>query len=221
MLRNRPVLALLATLSLVLASACTTTYTRDGVEMPREYVEAMEARKDKDPVDVNIVRINAVVEAVSYERGPKLLRSLQWLIAQRELALPIIIEHLEGLDIRSRAHLLYVLGFTRTKESTAALAANMHHSDEIVRFEAASGLLSHGDTTAVPVLISYLESDDRRFRYKAIEVLKKVLGQDFDYEFAAPAEIRNVAVGRWRSWWESEKSRLMYRPGDDERVVNG
>ncbi|MCB9832459.1 MAG: HEAT repeat domain-containing protein [Planctomycetes bacterium] len=215
MTRIRSQLALIVLVFLA-ATACTTSYTRDGVELPKDYGEALEAQDQSTAPDYDEVRITAAVESVPYERGPELLRVLQWLISMRELAVPVVLDHLDKSDLRSRAQLLYVLGFTRTPESSAALVAHLGHADEVVRFEAAAGLLNHGDTTAVPVLIEFLDSQDRRFRYKSIEALRKVLGQDFGYEFAAPAEIRNVSISRWRDWWASEKTRLMYRPGAQE-----
>ncbi|MCA9321430.1 MAG: HEAT repeat domain-containing protein [Planctomycetes bacterium] len=196
----------------VLAS-CTTTMTKDGVEMPPEYIEAADAPK-KTVIDVHEEKVGEVVEAVAFDRGPALLKDLEWLIAQRELAIPMIIDGLAEADLRTRANLLYVLGFSRSPETTRVLTDNMASPDPIVRFEAAAGLLQHGDTTSVPVLVDFLESDDQRLRYKAIEALRSGTGNDFSYSFSAPEEIRTVSVSKWRTWWQSEKQRLMYRTWD-------
>ena len=115
-------------------------------------------------------------------------------------------------QIQGRPLRAVLAGATTLMLSTAALTAHMHHKDKIVRYEAAAGLLNHGDTTAVPVLVDFLDHPDRRLRYKAIQVLKKSTGRDFDYQFAAPAESRAIAINKWRAWWSREKQRLMYRP---------
>ncbi len=203
---------ILVALILVMAvmPACTTTYTREGQVIPNDFAEASLAENHE--VDFERERMEAVVKSVEYERGAKLLRNLQWLIAQKQLAVPAVTAYLDKSGPVARANLLYVLGFTRTPESTAALASHLNHKDRIVRFEAAAGLLHHGDATAVPVLIDFLDSPDRRLRYKAIEALKERTGRDLGYQFALDQESRQEAVGRWRSWWAREKDRLMYRP---------
>ena len=189
---------------------CTTTYTRDGKEIPADFAEASLA--ENSYVDAETKRIESVVDSIEYERGSALLRNLQWLIAQKELAIPSITDHLADGGIRTKANLLYVLGFTRTEESTAALASHMHHKDSIVRYEAAAGLLNQGDMTAVPVLIGFLDDADRRFRFKAIQILKGQTGHDFNYRFGADKESRQPSINRWKAWWSKEKERLMYRP---------
>ncbi|MFT7616836.1 MAG: hypothetical protein ACI97A_000466 [Planctomycetota bacterium] len=192
--------------------ACTTSYKRDGKDIPADFAEA--SLEETDAVDFDKERIDSAVEAVGFERGPSLLQNLQWLIAQKDMAVPAVAAHLPEGDLRTKANLLYVLGFTRTEESTAALVAHMNHEEDVVRYEAAAGLLNHGDTTAVPVLVDFLDNKDRRFRFKAIQILKQEIGKDFGYQFSADQETRQASIGKWQDWWSKQKKQLMYRPKD-------
>lgn len=196
-------------------SSCQTTFYKDGREVPAsEILEPESASADKPKIYEK--QIEAVIDSVGYDRGTALLRDLQWLAEQKELAVPFVVEALERADVRTQANLLYVLGFTRTPEATSALTGHLASDAAVVRYEAAAGLLQHGDTTAVPVLVDFLESGDKRLRYKAIEALRQGVKQDFGYSFSAPEELRNVSVARWRGWWQDEKERLMYRPWSED-----
>ncbi len=202
---------------LVLSSACTTTYKQNGEEVSEAYVNSVEEGENPSTVDIHDQKIATVIESVSLDRGSALLRDLQWLIAQKELAQKPILEALPSADDRTRANLLYVLGFLRSAEVLDTLRDNLAHRDPAVRFEAAAGLLQQGDLAAIPTMVGFLESDDRRFRYKAIQVLRETTGRDFGYSFSAPEELRNASVSQWKAWWGAEKERLMFRPANSPR----
>ncbi len=201
----------------VLTSACTTTYKQNGTEVSEAYVNSVEEGENPSTLDIHDQKIATVIESVSFDRGSSLLRDLQWLIAQKELAEKPILEALPNVDDRTRANLLYVLGFLRSPDVLDTLRDNLGHRNPAVRFEAAAGLLQQGDLAAVPTMVSFLENDDRRFRYKAIQVLRESTGRDFGYSFSAPEELRNASVTQWKKWWGAEKKRLMFRPASKVR----
>ncbi len=201
----------------VLASACTTTYRQDGKEVSEAYVNSVKEGENPSTVDIHDKKIAAVIKSVALDRGSALLRDLQWLVAQKELAEKPILDALPNVDDRTRANLLYVLGFLRSPDALETLRDNLAHRDPAVRFEAAAGLLQQGDLAAVPTMLAFLESDDRRFRYKAIQVLRESTGRDFGYSFSAPEELRNASVVQWKKWWGAEKKRLMFRPASQAR----
>lgn len=210
--------------SLLLATACVSVDS-SGAEIPKE--DPYENRKNVDPNELVGDRIAAVVEALPLQRGQKLLHAMQYLIAKKQLAVEPIVKALEGSDARTRANFLYVLGWINGAESRQALVDNLNYPDVAVRFEAAAGLLQHGDAGGTPHMIDLLESEDRQVRFKAIESLKASTGKEFGYVFAADGEARVLAVQKWRDWWRSEKSRLMVRPANEppevptsERVAN-
>lgn len=200
-----------------LCGCVTETYIDDQkVDDPERY-EAAE-KGDKKGFDLQDKKIEAAVEAVNAERGSKLLQTLQWLVAQKQLAHPAIFAALPEASTRARANLLYVLGYTKSEDARRVLAEHLGDKDEVVRYEAAAGLIMQGDMAAVPILIDFLGSKDRQMRYKAIESLRSATGRDFGYQFAASAEARGESVAKWSDWWGREKGRLMRR-GADERTA--
>lgn len=209
---------LAAAFLLILGSTACVSETRvnnkvvDDPERYESYTEGEQAELG----DPNEKRIEEAVDAVAFERGPKLLANIQFLIAQKQLAVEPILTVLPNSSARARACYLYILGFTRTPESHQALVDNIGHDDVVVRYEAGAGLLSQGDLSGVPILITLLDHEDRQMRYKAIEALRSGTGKDFGYQFAAPDDVRTASIVKWSKWWDNEKARLMVRPASIE-----
>lgn len=204
---NQSTTFMLLTLLSGLLLSCVATDSQGRV-LPEPEEEAATA----EPGDLQAMQIEAVIAGVSSDRGSKLLQNLQWLIQMRGIAVPHLVKALPEVSPRVRANLLYVLGFTSIDESAAALQSYLADADPITRYEAAAGLLNHGDFSSVPILMSFLESDDRHMRYKAIEVLRAGTGKEFGYAFSQPVSYRTEAVQKWKSWWANEKRRLMRLP---------
>jgi hypothetical protein len=61
------------------------------------------------------------------------------------------------------------------------------------------------DRDAIPFLIDDLNSDDPAVRFYAIEALRRITNQTFDYDYFDDAPDRAPAVQRWREWYESQK----------------
>lgn len=200
-----------ALLCLLLAS-CVAVDSQ-GRRLPDE----PELTSTEEPVDVQKMQIESVIASIGVDHGAKLLRDLQWLIRMKGMATPSIVEALSDASPRVRSNLLYVLGFDPSPESSEALKSYLGDTDDATRFEAAAGLLHHGDYSATPTLIALLESNDRHMRFKAVEALRDVTGREFGYSFSQPASFRSEAVARWQSWWSSEMRRLMRRPSTDGR----
>ena len=55
----------------------------------------------------------------------------------------------------------------------------------LVRYEVAASLLQFKDLSGVPVLIGFLEDEDRRIRFKSFQALSAFTRQDFGYEFGS------------------------------------
>ena len=178
-----------------------------GRHLPDEPEEA----SIEDRVDVQKIQVESVIASIAVDRGPKLLRDLQWLIRMKGMATPIIVATLPDSTPQVRSNLLYVLGFDPSPESSTALKSYLGDPDDATRYEAAAALLHHGDYSATPILISFLESNNRHMRFKAVEVLRETTGREFGYSFSEAASLRADAVQRWKSWWEVEKRRLMRR----------
>lgn len=56
------------------------------------------------------------------------------------------------------------------------------------------------DLAAVPALVDQLDSDDPAIRFYAIQSLRELTGNTFDYRYYDDAERRRPAVARWRRW---------------------
>jgi hypothetical protein len=211
-------LVLAVALQLVLVG-CVTETIHDTSLAPRTDAEEETAKTPQ--VDPNDVRIASIIESVQFDRGTKLLHELEWLVSQKGLAVPHVLKALPQAGPRTRANLLYVLGFTRTAESRQALIDHLGASETVVRYEAAAGLLHQGDRTAVPILIDFLGHPEKQLRYKAIESLRLGTGQDFGFQFAAADDVRAAAIVKWNEWWIREKGRLMQRgPGEETAGMN-
>lgn len=199
-------------LALVLVlGACQTTVTRGGVQLTEEEVEQLEATEETEPMDFVAEKVKSVVEELDLRHGSLLLRDIQYLVGLKELAIEPMTEAMPRVSARSRANLVYVLGFTKTPEAHEAVVAALGDEDEVVRFEAAAALMQQGDLSAIPRMIDYLDSNEPQYRYKAIQALRLATNRDFDYHFSASPEIRGQSVVQWQRWWDAEKGRLMTR----------
>jgi len=189
-------------LPLVLLSGCMTTTTGPG------------AANSSKPKTTTLERAQASVgqrlERMRYQHGNALLGAIQELIAFGELAVDPILEELPKTDPRTRANLVYVLGFIGGTSAHRATVGFLKDEDPGVRYEAAAALLAMADWSAVPVLISFLDVSDRHLRYKAFQVLKGTTRQDFGYHFDAALEERGPAIARWQSWWKNRRQELIY-----------
>ncbi len=185
-----------------------------GRHLPDEPEEASVSER----VDVQKIQVESVIASIAVDRGPKLLRDLQWLIRMKGMATPVIVASLPDSSAQVRSNLLYVLGFDPSPESAEALKSYLGDPDDATRYEAAAALLHHGDYSATPILIKFLESSNRHMRFKAVEALRETTGREFGYSFSEAASLRAEAVARWKAWWASEKRRLMRRttPVGDE-----
>lgn len=206
-----PVLALCGLLGFLVG--CTSTVTRDGVTLTDEEVRGLDSPSEL-PTLID-ERIDNAIDALDRSKGSELIANLQLLVDNKDLSIPHIEEALAGATPRKRGNLVYALGLIPSDRSEEVLVRHLDDEDEIVRFEAAAGLLNQGDMSVLPRLIAYLESEDRAYRYKAIQVLKQVIGRDFGFAFGAPAPQRAEAVARWKAWWKEQRSRLMVRPAHE------
>ena len=59
---------------------------------------------------------------------------------------------------------------------------------------------------AVPQLVTDLNDDDSAVRFFAIEGLRRLTGQTFDYHYYDDAPARAPAIDRWRAWLAAYKS---------------
>jgi hypothetical protein len=191
-------------LALALATAVLTSCITEG---------DVEVRQSSGPKKTALEfahgRVAERVAQVQYQSGNELLGTLQELVGYKEVALEPILKALPDADPRTRANLLYVLSFLRRPEAHAALSRSLADEHPVVRYEAASGLIGQGDLSSVPVLISFLESSDRRMRYKAFTALSQATGEEFGYDFNSDPVDQEEAIGLWRGWWTARRRAII------------
>lgn len=198
---------LIAILPILMLASCVTV-DQDG--------NPVAETRDKGPRKGRLERVHetvtARIEQMQFQHGKELLRTLQELIGMKELAFEPIVKALPEADSRTRANLIYVLGFMKGNNGAhRILAASLRDESEVVRFESAAALMSLGDWSAVPILISFMEKGDRRLRYKSHEVLRDSTRQDFGFDFNADDSSRAPALARWKEWWKGRREDIIYK----------
>ena len=74
--------------------------------------------------------------------------------------------------------------------------------DEDVAFKAPAikDAVEEHQTRAVPQLVADLDDDDAAVRFYAIEGLRRLTGEHFDYHYYDDPAARAPAVKRWQTW---------------------
>jgi hypothetical protein len=162
------------------------------------------------PVDQVETQVRKRIDHLRYEQGAELLKSIDTIAGCKELALRPIAEAMPRSDAGVRANLVYTLGLIGGSQAHQLVARQLSDESPVVRYEVAASLLQFKDWSGVPVLISFLEDDDRRIRFKSFQALSGFAHQDFGYEFGAPEPERAAAVDKWKTWWSQKRSDLIY-----------
>jgi HEAT repeats len=191
---------------LVLAGCITETRTRTG-----EVIEENPPPKcEKTPVELVEAQVRQRIEHMRYESGTELLRTMEAIASCKEIALRPIAEEMTTSDPGVRANLVYTLSMIGGGKAHALVSRQMGDKSPVVRYEVAASLLQFKDWSGVPVLIGFLEDEDRRLRFKSFQALSSFAKQDFGYDFGAPEPERTAAVTRWKAWWSEKQSDLVY-----------
>lgn len=162
------------------------------------------------PVEQIEKQVRLKIDHMRYESGTELLRTMEKIASCKQIALKPIKEALATSDVGMRASLVYTLSLMGGSQAHAIVAAQISDQSPVVRYEAASALLQFKDVSGVPLLIGFLEDEDRRIRFKSFQALNTFAHEDFGYDFGAPEETRTAAVERWKSWWARRRSELVY-----------
>ena len=93
---------------------------------------------------------------------------------------------------------------------TRLVTRQISDKSPIVRYEVAASLLQFKDSSGVPLLIGFLEDEDRRIRFKSFQALSTFANEDFGYDFGAPEPDRAASVDRWKEWWSTRRSELVF-----------
>jgi hypothetical protein len=77
---------------------------------------------------------------------------------------------------------------------------SLANPDPAVKVPLIRQAVARHDESAIPQLVHDLDSEDAAVRFYAIDGLKKLTGQTFDYVYYADADQRQPSVRRWRAW---------------------
>lgn len=100
--------------------------------------------------------------------------------------------------------------WSRTPE--AILADQLKSADPLVQADAAAGLCERREAAIFPVLFKLLRSTDPEVCRKAITVIQRATGRDWQYDPAAKPEERLARVELMEKWWREERLRFNW-PG--------
>jgi hypothetical protein len=122
---------------------------------------------------------------------------------------------------------IYVLGLTAAGPADSAALKRALDDDAVhLRTIAAGSLIGLGDKDAIPVLIELLAETDEipgsvppmfvdRFSSQA---LTAYTGEDYGLLEATSGDLRTLALGRWRTWWDNVKDTLHWDPATKKYV---
>jgi hypothetical protein len=72
--------------------------------------------------------------------------------------------------------------------------------DPALKIPAIKQAVDQHDLAACAVLVKDLDSDDPAIRFYAVEGLRKLTGETFDYRYYDDEIARKPAIARWKEW---------------------
>jgi len=89
---------------------------------------------------------------------------------------------------------------------------NLASDDPAQKIPAIKSAARHHDSSAIPLLIKALSSQDSAIRFYAIYALHKITGHEFGYVYYASESRRNFAIARWKKWLAAQHSMHIHLP---------
>lgn len=88
------------------------------------------------------------------------------------------------------------------------LMEQIKNDDPAVAVEAARGLYDLREKALVPVLFKIMKGDNRRANERALDIVRKITGQDWGYDIMASPEDRAKVVAQLEKWWKESGTRF-------------
>ncbi len=85
-------------------------------------------------------------------------------------------------------------------EADAELNRLLKDQDDVIKAEAARGLLTHSNREALPVLVQLLSSADLKTRVRAVKYLRAASGKRYGFMAYETPNNRKSATLKWREW---------------------
>ena len=89
---------------------------------------------------------------------------------------------------------------------------NLASDDPAQKIPAIKSAAHHHESSAIPLLIKALSSQDSAIRFYAIYALHKITGHEFGYVYYASGARRRVAIARWKKWLAAQHLTHIHMP---------
>lgn len=83
---------------------------------------------------------------------------------------------------------------------------NLSDPDPAAKIPAIKQKVRENDRTSTEQLVKELSSDDPAVRFYAIEGLRRLTGETFDYYYYQDEDQRKPAIEKWNQWLASQKA---------------
>jgi len=179
-----------------------------GIEDENDYIryDAAMALGSYDQPRAHDALIKALMDQSSYVRwaAGKSLGELKV-----EKAVPDLINMLQDRSSYAQTAAAEALGQIGKPETIPFLENSLYSRNLWVRNAAAHALGLMGETMGIPILIRNLKSmaGDRELtvRGQAVEYLREITGQNFNFDPDASTAQRAAAIEEWEAWWKNQQ----------------
>jgi hypothetical protein len=88
------------------------------------------------------------------------------------------------------------------------LSEQLQNPDPVIAVTAARGLYDLRDKAIIPVVLKVLKGDNRQANDKAIDLIRRITGNDWGYDPLSPPEERAKVVAQLEKWWKESGARF-------------
>ena len=90
------------------------------------------------------------------------------------------------------------------------LSEQLQNSDPMIAVEAARGLYDLREKSLVPVTIKILKGDNYKANERALELIRRITGNDWGYDLAAKPDVRAKVVTQMEKWWKESGASFVW-----------
>jgi hypothetical protein len=101
------------------------------------------------------------------------------------------------------------------------LTEQLRNEDPMIAVAAARGLYELRDKTLVPTVIKVLKGDNRKANEQAVDLIRKITGNDWGYDVMAAPEARAKIVVQLEKWWKENGTRFEWIEDRNEKAAPG
>ena len=119
-----------------------------------------------------------------------------------------LIEALDSGSFENAKSAALLLGRLNDQSAVPPLINLIKNGNSELTFYAVESLALLSSMTAVPYLVVlYLANDNLEYRKKGIKYLKRLTGNEFDYDASATIRSRNKVIEKWNNWLRTKNNK--------------